>query len=129
MRYFQLNASTPVIDRKHQDFLRYMAKRKGHVTLIKAASYLLNPVDGSSFGTVRQMILKNSIAVVQDDSGVPIKYFRSWGGSWTLTENILAPLRSFVPTSKSNYIDSLKITRCCRLLGGIPGDILPVDRL
>ena len=41
-------------------------------TLLKAASFLLR---WDSFSDVRDYILDNSIAVVQDDSGIPYRYF------------------------------------------------------
>lgn len=43
-------------------------------TFLKAASYLLR---GSAFSTMRDFILNNSIAVIQDDSGIPYKYFKN----------------------------------------------------
>jgi hypothetical protein len=38
---------------------------------IKSASYLLH---NSGFSEVREFLLKNSVAIVQDDTGIPVKY-------------------------------------------------------
>src|SRR3984893_2713789 len=41
-------------------------------SLLKAASYLLHE---GGFGTVRNFLLQNSTAILQDDSGIPVHYF------------------------------------------------------
>ena len=48
-------------------------------SLLKAASYLLHE---GGFDTVRNFLLQNSTAVLQDDSGIPVHYFTP--DRWTL---------------------------------------------
>jgi len=48
-------------------------------SLLKAASYLLHE---GGFETVRNFLLQNSTAILQDDSGIPVHYFTS--DRWTL---------------------------------------------
>ena len=48
-------------------------------SLLKAASYLLH---GSNFTTARNFLLQNSVSVLQDDSGIPVRYFTP--DKWTL---------------------------------------------
>jgi hypothetical protein len=48
-------------------------------SLLKAASYLLH---GGNFTTVRNFLLQNSASVLQDDSGIPVRYFTP--DKWTL---------------------------------------------
>jgi hypothetical protein len=48
-------------------------------SLLKAASYLLHE---GGFDTVRNFLLQNSTAILQDDSGIPVHYFTP--DRWTL---------------------------------------------
>jgi hypothetical protein len=48
-------------------------------SLLKAASYLLH---SGGFETVRNFLLENSVAILQDDSGIPVRYFAP--DRWTL---------------------------------------------
>ncbi len=48
-------------------------------SLLKAASYLLHE---GGFDTVRNFLLQNSTAILQDDSGIPVRYFTA--DRWTL---------------------------------------------
>lgn len=48
-------------------------------SLVKSASYLLH---GGWFSEARNFLLKQSAAIVQDDSGIPVRYFSS--SDWTL---------------------------------------------
>ncbi|HYY30637.1 MAG TPA: hypothetical protein VE860_22055 [Chthoniobacterales bacterium] len=48
-------------------------------SLLKAASYLLH---SGGFETVRNFLLENSVAILQDDSGIPVRYFSL--DRWTL---------------------------------------------
>lgn len=77
--YFRYN----VMDKFFNDssaFYRYLSKYRHYVTYIKSASYLLH----NSFMTnMRNLILKNSVAILQDDTGVPYKYLNDTT-QWTL---------------------------------------------
>jgi len=54
-------------------FHKYINKNTTNcITYIKSASYLLH---ASFMSNMRELILKNSIAVIQDDTGIPFKYF------------------------------------------------------
>lgn len=44
------------------------------VTFVKAASYCMH---GSDFSTIRNYVLTNSLAILQDDTGVPYRFFQS----------------------------------------------------
>ena len=65
---------------------------KGHkvVTFLKAASYILY---NGSFSKIRNSVLDNSMAVLQDDSGIPYKYFENWDR--TLYGKYYRPLKIF----------------------------------
>jgi hypothetical protein len=53
-------------------FVKYSEGLKGSVTLLKATSYMTHR---DEFSTIRGLILANSQAVLQDDSGIPYHFF------------------------------------------------------
>ena len=65
-------------DRK--DFVAYLKSLKMKSTYLKSASYLMHR---PTFSIVRNIILDNCEYVLQDDSGIPIKYFDK--SKWDLT--------------------------------------------
>lgn len=68
--YFRYN----VMDKFFNDsttFYRHISQYHHYVTYIKSASYLLhNPF----MSNMRKLILKNSVAILQDDTGVPYRF-------------------------------------------------------
>ncbi|MGZ3930964.1 MAG: hypothetical protein ACXVP0_06240, partial [Bacteroidia bacterium] len=77
--YFKYDVS----DKKFNDtcvFYKYLNKYNGYITYIKSASYLLH---NNFMSNMRKMILQNSLSVVQDDTGLPYKYFQE-GNAWTI---------------------------------------------
>jgi len=58
-------------------FRKYIAENtKGAITYIKSASYLLH---AGFMSNMRTLILNNSSAVIQDDTGIPYKFFEEDG--------------------------------------------------
>jgi hypothetical protein len=60
-------------------FLRFCEQQGKGVALLKAASYLLHQAD---FSRVREFLLERSDTILQDDSGVPLRFFE--GPNWTV---------------------------------------------
>lgn len=60
-------------------FLRWFQRFTPVVSYLKAASYLLHEED---FSRARDFLLQNSNAILQDDSGIPFRYFDML--NWTL---------------------------------------------
>ena len=56
----------------HPEFEKFILSQKDFCTYLKAASCLLHK---SFFSGVRNLILNNTTAVLQDDSGIPIQFF------------------------------------------------------
>lgn len=58
-------------------FLRFCEKQAEGVSLLKAASYLMHE---PGFSRVREFLLRHSETIVQDDSGIPLRFFQpqSW---------------------------------------------------
>ncbi len=54
-------------------FVKYAAGLKGAVTLLKATSYMTHR---DEFSMIRDIVLADSMAVLQDDSGLPFHFFR-----------------------------------------------------
>ena len=74
-------------------FFDFCKKQRGAVALLKAASYLLHE---PGFSRCRDFLLKNSSAIVQDDSGIPYRDFsqKDWDvklfGAYAGTNGIFA---------------------------------------
>ncbi len=56
----------------HPEFEKFIVAQKNITTYLKAASCLMHK---GFFSSVRNLILNNSMAVLGDDSGIPIKFF------------------------------------------------------
>jgi len=74
--YFSINLADDRLQ-PNQAFLTYLAGLKGMTTFFKATSYMLHQ---KGFVTIREQVLALSSAVLQDDSGIPYKFFH--GGPW-----------------------------------------------
>ncbi len=71
-------------------------------SLVKSASYLLhNP----GFSEVRDFLLKNSVAIMQDDTGIPVKYFST--PDWQLRPfgTYLHPIRQFWHANQPKLVE------------------------
>jgi hypothetical protein len=69
--YFQTDLGNDGL-KSNPGFVRLMQRLGPGVTYLKAASYLLHE---DYFSTIRNGILNNSLGVVEDDSGIPFRYF------------------------------------------------------
>lgn len=89
-------------------FLKFCEKLAPADSLIKSASYLMH-TDG--FSKIRDFIVSHSAAIVQDDSGIPLKYFG--GDKWTLSPfgRYYKPLDIFPGTYQRQYTDLFRAGR------------------
>jgi hypothetical protein len=69
--YFEADLGDDVL-KKNGAVLKFCDSLGRGSSLLKAASYL---VHGGGFEIVRDYVLNNSDLIVQDDSGIPLKYF------------------------------------------------------
>ena len=74
--YFSVNLSDERLS-ENKPFLAYLSRLKGTTTLLKATSYMTHRPE---FSLIRDQILANSAAILQDDSGIPYRYFQT--GTW-----------------------------------------------
>lgn len=77
--YFSANLSDYGLLEENPAFRKYLEKIKPTLTYLKAASYLMysvrSPGKNWNFKVIRDIILKNSSYVLQDDSGMPLYNF------------------------------------------------------
>lgn len=69
--YFSIDLSDPSLSQKPEFELLLNSYGKT-VSFIKSASYLMH---STNFSVIRSLILKHSYTHVQDDSGIPLKFF------------------------------------------------------
>jgi hypothetical protein len=69
--YFQADLGNDGL-KSNPGFVRFMHAHAPGITYLKAASYLCY---ADYFSTIRDAILEDSAGVVEDDSGIPFKYF------------------------------------------------------
>jgi hypothetical protein len=69
--YFSVNLSDERLA-ENKPFQTYVASLKGSTTMFKSTSYMLHRRD---FSLIRNLVLENSGAVLQDDSGIPYRLF------------------------------------------------------
>lgn len=76
IHYVQANVADDTL-KSHEGILRWAERfGKGNVYL-KAASYLMHE---QSFSGIREFLLRQAVSVLQDDSGIPFKFFQN--GDW-----------------------------------------------
>ena len=71
--YVSINAANDGL-KKQKGILPFLQTIRPCVTFIKAASYLMH---GQEFSQIRSLILTQSIAILQEDSGIPYRFFDS----------------------------------------------------
>ncbi len=69
--YFSVNLSDARLD-ENKPFQTYVANLRGATTMFKSTSYMLHRRE---FGLIRKLVLENSAAILQDDSGIPYHWF------------------------------------------------------
>lgn len=81
-RYFMLNVIDYALDAYSPNFIPYLMKQAPCSTFIKSASYLMHN-DNVKFTKIRKAVLDISSSIVEDDSGVPLRYFKD--DTWEVT--------------------------------------------
>ena len=73
-------------------FLRFCEKQGHGVSLLKAASYLLHE---NGFSQVRDFLLARSDVLIQDDSGIPLRFFEDENWSLRYCGRYVGPINVF----------------------------------
>lgn len=89
--YFSLHLEDGVLPTT-PEFNRFVESRGKYVSYLKGASYLMHK---SYFSTIRNLILDNSNAILEDDSGIAYRYFDK--NQWNLSfyGNYVGPIPLF----------------------------------
>ncbi|MEN9522618.1 MAG: hypothetical protein RL065_995 [Bacteroidota bacterium] len=107
--YFSMDLSNSNY-KNHPEFEKFVKAKKDFSTYLKAASCLMHK---SYFNQVRNLILENSRVVLQDDSGIPIKFFNDEKWNVTLYGSYNGVINLFKgdeqPELKELYKDSSKV--------------------
>ena len=74
-RYYMLNVIDNALATSSPNFIPYIKKGGPYATIIKSASYLMHN-DNIKFTQIRSAILSTTDYLVQDDSGIPLRYFK-----------------------------------------------------
>lgn len=97
--YFTTDISNAGL-KKNGGFLKFCEALGAGDAFIKSASYLMH---SGSFSTVRDFLLQRSMTLLQDDSGIPVQYFKA--DDWELRPygRYLGPISLF----RGNYQSKL----------------------
>ena len=77
--YFRAQAEDKAINRR-PGVLPFLEHQAPFATFLKSASYLLH---GSDFSIVRNLLLQDSRLILEDDSGIPLRYLKA--PEWTVS--------------------------------------------
>ncbi len=88
--YFSTDVSNGAIERS--GFLKFCEGHGRGDALLKSASYLMH---SGGFTTVRDFVLARSDAIVQDDSGIPLRNFEREDWEFDAFGNYLGPISIF----------------------------------
>jgi hypothetical protein len=75
VRYYMLNVIDNALTASSPNFIPYIKKEGPYATIIKSASYLMHN-DNVKFTQIRSAILAATDYLLQDDSGIPLRYFK-----------------------------------------------------
>jgi hypothetical protein len=78
VRYFMLNVIDQALATNSPNFIPFILKGAPYSTFLKSASYLMHN-DDVKFTKIRAAVLAASSSIVQDDSGVPLRYLPASG--------------------------------------------------
>ncbi len=104
--YFSVNLSDERLN-ENKPFLLYLSRLKGTTTLLKATSYMTHKPE---FSLIRDQILANSSAILQDDSGIPYHYFQTGDWNVQLFGDYSRPYGSFKWLEQSDLRKAYELT-------------------
>jgi hypothetical protein len=110
--YFSINLG-PEFDRNPR-FVRFLGRRGTPDTLIKSASFLLH---WKMCAGLRKYILENSNLILEDDTGVPFRYFRSSDWQVQLYGEYSPPDRPFRRQYQNDLAEAFQDRARVRSLG------------
>ena len=73
LQYFILNVMNWSLEKHSNNFVPYLESQGPFKTVIKSASYLMHD---DKFSRIRDLVLSASKFIIQDDSGIPLRFFQ-----------------------------------------------------
>lgn len=104
--YFSTDLSNDGI-KSAPGFMRFCEKQGGGLSLLKASSYLMHE---NGFSGVRDFILAHSKMVLQDDSGIPRRFFDDSKWNIRYCGNYIGPIEIFKKYSQEDLARDFAIT-------------------
>jgi hypothetical protein len=89
--YFRAQADDKVIN-QHPGVLPFLERQAPFATFLKSASYLLH---GNQFTAVRNLLLRRSRLILEDDSGIPLRFLETPEWSVALYGRYQKPVKDF----------------------------------
>lgn len=93
---------------KNKPLIAYIdnLNRNATATFIKSASYLMHEND---FSTIRNLILKQSTAIMQDDSGIPLVYYKKEAWDIVLYGTFYKPVSTYAEYAQPALRDAYQL--------------------
>jgi len=102
--YFSLNLADDHL-KDNKGFITYMNGLKDVTSYFKATSYMTHHAD---FSIIRDEVLSKSAAILQDDSGIPYKYFHEQPWHVQVYGDYVRPYGSFRWMEQSDLREAYK---------------------
>jgi len=112
--YFSTNIADDGL--KHNGFLKFCKTLAPGNACVKSASYLMHE---GNFSTVRSFLLDNASTLVQDDSGIPVSFFKPDTWQLTVFGHYPGPISLFKNCYQSKLAELYKTTKPEPLAFGI----------
>ena len=107
VRYFMLNVIDQALATTTPNFIPFIRKGAPYSAFLKSASYLMHN-DDVKFTQIRAMVLSVSSSIVQDDSGVPLRYLNT--NEWDISFHGVydRPISLFANRAQSDLKEAFK---------------------
>lgn len=104
-RYFQVNVIDYALNTS-TNFIPWLQARGRYTTIIKSASYLMHNTD--KFTKIRDITLAHSDLILQDDSGIALRYFDPKVWKLTYHGQYTRPIPLFAHRFQKDFYDNMK---------------------
>lgn len=112
--YFSTDISNDGL--KHSGFLQYCKALNGGNSFVKSASYLMHE---NYFSSVRSFLLENANTLIQDDSGIPVSFFKPEEWTMKFYGSYPGPIELFKNCGQPKLTEYYKTTKPAALNFGI----------
>jgi len=110
--YFCVNLRDDGLGKGGSSFVNFIRESQPGAAYVKAASYLMHESD---FSTIRNLLLSQCPVIVQDDSGIPVRYFDPAHWNLNLFGTYSPPLDIFKQYYQADLADLYRKTNAAPL--------------